>query len=337
MIKPARNRRIINKATAISPANIAFIKYWGKRDSKINLPFNNSISMNLNNCLTITTVEFSPSLKKDTVFIDKERVLGSKRERVIKIIDIVRKRTKMRYKAMIVSQNNFPADAGIASSAAAFSALALASSSAAGLSLDNRELSILARLGSGSACRSIPDGFSEWRKGTSTNNSFATQLAPPSHWKLVDIVTVVADEKKKASSTHGHSLAVTSPYFKKRQREVAKRVKNVRECLIKRQFERFGHLIEEEAIDLHLISMSSRPPVFYWNKGSIEVIHKLHEWRGDGLKAFFTMDAGPNMHVICQSKDSKRLDRKLRRLPEVLFCIVNKPARGTKSKDKHLF
>lgn len=238
---------------------------------------------------------------------------------------------------MVVSQNNFPADAGIASSAAAFSALALSLSSAAGLSLADRELSILARLGSGSACRSIPDGFSEWSKGTNTNTSFATQLALPSHWNIVDIVAIVAKEKKKESSTHGHSLALSSPYYKQRQKELITRIKNVRESLLEKRFDIFGRLIEEEAVDLHLISMSSRPPVFYWNKGSIEVIHELHEWREAGLKAYFTMDAGPNIHIICQSNDTARLDKKLKRLSEVLFTIINKPAKGTKLTIKHLF
>lgn len=325
------------KATAISPANIAFIKFWGKKDPKINLPFNNSISMNLSHCLTTTTVEFSNRFRKDRVFIDGKEVFGGKMERVIGILDFIRKKAKIDLRAKVVSKNNFPADAGIASSASAFSALALAASKVTGLSLSKRELSILARLGSGSACRSIVDGFAEWRRGKDNQTSYAVQLASPGHWGLRDIVAVVAKEKKKASSTEGHSLALTSPYFKTRLKELKTRTKNLRKALLKKQFKKFGQLLEEETISLHLIAMSSKPPIFYWNEGTIEIINALQKWREKGLFAYFTIDAGPNVHVICQKKDESRISRKLKKLKSVLFTIVNKPAKGVKLINRHLF
>ena len=325
------------KATAVSPANIAFIKYWGKRDSKLNLPYNNSISMNLSNCLTTTTVEFSARLSKNRVFIDGREVSEPKRARVVNILDIVRKKAKLLHMAKVVSENNFPADAGIASSASGFAALSLAASKAAGLTLSEKELSILARLGSGSACRSIADGFSEWKKGKSSDTSYAVQLASPGHWDIRDIVAVVAKEAKKKSSTEGHAAALTSPYYKARQRELEARVESLRDALLKRKLKKFGQLVEEEAIDLHLIAMTSRPPIFYWNKGTIEVVNKLHQWREEGFDAYFTMDAGPNVHVICPKRDTARLDRRLKRLPGVLFTIVNKPVRGVRLTKEKLF
>lgn len=325
------------KATAISPANIAFIKYWGKKDPKINLPFNNSISMNLSRCLTTTTVEFNKRFKKDRVFLNRKEVFGGEKERVVKILDLIRRKARINFKTKVVSQNNFPASAGIASSASGFAALTLAASRAAGLSLSKKELSIIARLGSGSASRSIPDGFAEWKKGKNSRTSFAIQIAPPEHWDLRDIVAVVAKEKKKASSTEGHALALTSPYFQTRLVDLRTRIKNLREALLKKQFQKFGKLLEEEAISLHMIAMTSRPPIFYWNEGTIEIIDALQEWREKGLFAFFTIDAGPNVHVICQGKDEKTVNRKLKKLKSVLFTIVNKPAGGVRSINRHLF
>lgn len=330
-------RKKLYKATAKSPANIAFIKYWGKKDPKINLPFNNSISMNLSNCFTVTTVEFSSRFKKDRVFIDGKEVSAEKKNRVVNILDIVRKRAKEDFRAKVVSKNNFPADAGIASSASAFSVLALAASKAVGLNLSLKELSILARLGSGSACRSVVDGFAEWKRGRDSQTSFAIQLASPDFWGLRDIVAVVAKEKKKASSTEGHAAALTSPHYKMRLIGLKSRIKNLKEALLKKQFKRFGQLLEEEAISLHMVAMTSKPPIFYWNKGTIEIINKLDEWRAGGLWAYFTMDAGPNVHVICQQRDEKEINKRLKNLPEVVFTIINKPARGTRLMNQHLF
>lgn len=325
------------KATAVSPANIAFIKYWGKRDPKLNLPFNNSISMNLSKCLTITTVEFSGRLRKDRVFIDDQEILASKKERVVNVLNVVRKEVNIDLRARVVSKNNFPADAGIASSASGFSALALAASKAAGLFLSKRKLSILARLGSGSACRSVVDGFAEWKERSNSQTSFAVQIAPPDHWDLRDIVAVVVKEKKKASSTEGHALALTSPHYKTRLTELKARIKNLRESLLKKQFKRFGQLLEEEAISLHMIAMTSRPPIFYWNKGTIGIINVLQKWREEGLFAYFTIDAGPNVHVICEGKDERKVNRKLEGLKNVLFTIINKPAKGARLSNQHLF
>src|SRR3989344_3613842 len=181
------------KATAISPANIALIKYWGKKDPVLNLPFNNSISMNIDGCVTTTTVEFNNRFKKDKIFVlgvDSLKLDKDKTNRGYKIIDLVRKKAGITMCAKVVSKNNFPANSGIASSASAYSALALAVSSAAELKLSQRELSILARFGSGSASRSVIDGFAEWKKGTGNSSSYAVQIAKPDYWNLRDIVVV---------------------------------------------------------------------------------------------------------------------------------------------------
>ena len=318
------------KATAKSPANIAFIKYWGKKDSGLNLPMNDSISMNLSDCVTASTVEFNPDFEKDKVTINRKRISGKSLDRVINILDLVRKNSKTRAKALVVSENNFPTSAGIASSASAFSALALAASKAAGLNLSDRELSILARRGSGSACRSVGDGFIYWHKGQSDGTSYARPIAGPDHWDIRDIVAVVSGESKKTSSTQGHEAAFSSPYYRVRQKLLPKRIAAMKKAIMEKDFESFGEILETEAVDLHVIAMTSRPPIFYWNEGTILIMRKLVEWRQQGLKAFFTMDAGANVHVLCEAKNEKEMERRLKNLPVVKFTIVNRPAIGAR-------
>lgn len=325
------------KKSATSSANIAFIKFWGKKDSSLNIPYNNSISMNLDGCLTTTTVHFIENLKEDEVVIDCKKVKGEAKERVVKILDIVRSWAKIKSKAKVSSINNFPSDAGIASSASAFSALALAASSAAGLKLSVKKLSILARLGSGSACRSVVDGFSEWKAGNSSENSYAFQIAKPSFWNLRDIVVVTSVGKKEKSSTEGHSLVKTSPYFSKRLKLVKERTKMLKKAFLSKNFDEFGKILEEEAIDLHFIAMTSKPPIFYLNPSTFEVIQELRELRNKGIKGFFTMDAGPNVHIICKQKDVDLINRVVKRLPGVKSTIVNKPGRKTFLTNNHLF
>lgn len=325
------------KATAKSPANIAFIKYWGKKNPRYNIPHNDSVSMNLSNCITTTTVEFNLRFKGDKVILNGKEEKDEKKARVIKIVDIVREKTNVHWGVKVVSKNTFPSDAGIASSASGFSALAMAASSAAGLNLSLKELSILARLGSGSASRSVIDGFALWKKGTNSGNSFAVQFETFDFWNLRDIVVVTESEKKKKSSTEGHSIALTSPFYKTRQKVLLKRIGLMKKAIMKKDIKKFGELLEEEAIELHMIAMTSKPPIFYWNKGTVLVMDKVRQLREKVISAYFTMDAGPNIHVICLEKDVKKVNTYLKRIPEVKFTIVNKPCDGSRLISKHLF
>src|SRR5829696_4819397 len=178
-------------ATAQASPNIAFIKYWGNRDNVLRIPMNSSISMNLDGLYTRTTVSFQPSLPYDELIINGHEVAGGGRERVSYVLDLIREMAKLRESAEVMTENNFPVGAGIASSAAAFAALALAGSKAAGLNLSEKDLSRLARRGSGSAARSISTGFVEWQAGTTDEDSFAYSIAGTDQWKLVDCVAIV--------------------------------------------------------------------------------------------------------------------------------------------------
>ncbi|MFL5806687.1 MAG: diphosphomevalonate decarboxylase [Roseiflexaceae bacterium] len=324
------------QATAVAPANIAFIKYWGIRDVEYTLPYNSSLSMNLDTCLTTTTVTFDPALAQDEVTLTlykaaPRRACGRPLERVAAHLDRLRALAGASCRARVESANNFPADAGIASSAAAFAALTLAGAAALGLRLDERQLVLLARRsGSGSACRSIPTGYVEWRLPGGAfdpvvwdRECYAESLASPEHWALADVVTVVDTEAKKIGSAENHRLATTSAYFPTRLAELPARLDATRAAIRSRDLEALGEAIEADAVSMHAVCMTARPPSFYWSSGTMAVIHAVRGWRAGGLQAYFTIDAGPNVHVICAASDRAEVERRLRELPEVLFAIGN--------------
>ncbi len=313
------------KATAVACANIAFVKYWGKRDAELNLPANSSLSMNLDRLTTITTVEFSPDYDDDLVILDGREERGETRQRIVAHLDRVRAMARLRARARVISKNSFPSGAGLASSASGFAALSLAASRAAGLELSQRELSILARFGSGSACRSIPGGFSEWTAGSSSEESLAEQIAPPEHWDLRDVIALVSRAKKPVGSTEGHSLAPSSPFFQARLASLADRLTKAKAALLEKDLATLGPLIEKDAISMHAVMMTSRPPIYYWLPSSIQLIHEVQNWRAEGLEVYFTLDAGPNVHLICQAADQAEVERRLRDIEEVLEVIVSGP------------
>lgn len=317
-------------ATAVACANIAFIKYWGQRDAELNLPANSSLSMNLDQLTTVTSVEFSPDYDDDLVILDGREEQGTARQRIVAHLDRVRAMAGLRARAKVISESSFPVGAGLASSASGFAALSLAASKAAGLELSQRELSILARFGSGSACRSVPGGFTEWTAGTCSEDSFARQIAPPEHWDLRDVIAIVSTAHKQVGSTEGHALAPTSHLYQARVASVADRLAQAKAALLEKDLATLGRLIEEDAISMHAVMMTSRPPIYYWLPSSIRLIHEVQSWRDEGLEVYFTFDAGPNIHLICQAADRAEVERRLRDIEEVLEVIVSGPGPGAR-------
>lgn len=315
------------KATAVAPANIAFIKYWGKKDENLRLPENGSISMNLSNLHTTTAVEFSQYFTADSVEINKNK--GEER-RVINFINKIRKLAKISYKVKVISQNNFPTASGLASSASGFAALTLAATAAAGLHLSEKELSILARVGSGSACRSIPDGFVEWIEGNSNETSYAISLYTADYWDIVDIVVIVSEDEKDVSSTHGHEIATTSPFFQTRIAKIKEKIKKLKNFIKEKNFQKFGELIEAEALELHTIMLTSTPSLIYWHPATIKIMKEVKKLRQKDLPVYFTIDAGPHLHLICQKENTDKIAIKLKQFREINKIIVNYAAVGAR-------
>jgi diphosphomevalonate decarboxylase len=323
-------------ATAQAFPNIAFIKYWGNRDNTLRVPSNGSISMNLDGLYTRTTVSFQPSLPFDELIINGHEIAGAGRDRVSYILDIIRGIANIHERAEVISENNFPSGAGIASSASAFAALALAGSKAAGLNPNEQELSRLARRGSGSASRSIPGGFVEWQVGTSDEDSFAFSIAEPNHWNLVDCIAIVSTSHKKTGSTEGHSIAATSPLQAARVADAPRRLDICRKAILERDFNTFASIIELDSDMMHAVMMTSTPALHYWKSTSLEVMNCVREWRAEGIQVCYTLDAGANVHVICPETESQAIEKHLRQINgviDVLVAHVGGPAKIVENGD----
>ncbi len=326
------------KSTAIAPTNIAFTKYWGRKDEVLRLPENGSVAMVLSNLLTTTTVEFSPNYQKDEVIINGGGVEDGEAERVIKHLDRVRHMAEIADKSKVVSKNNFPSGTGLSSSASGFAALTLAASNAAGLKLSEKELSILARQGSGSACRSIPSGVVEWLDGDSSDTSYAKTIFDTNYWTIADVVAIVSTGKKEVSTTKGQQSAQSSPFMALRVARMKEKNERLKELIAQKNFKEFGELLEQDALELHSIMLTQYPPLIYWTPGTLQIMKLCSHWRAEGIPVYFTINTGQDIHLICQQKDTDRVVAKLHELGDMVKdIIINTPGRGTRLSDQHLF
>ncbi len=327
--------------TAAAHPNLAVVKYWGKADSRLNIPANSSLSVNLGSARTTTAVCFSPDFERDVVRINGALADERAAARVVRHLDRVRWLAARTERARVESVNDFPAAAGIASSASAFAALSLAASRALDLHLSERELSILARQGSGSACRSIPGGFVRWEAGRDDATSYAYQIAPPEHWDLRITTVIFSEQPKEVSSSDGHALAQTSPFFGARLAELPNTLEVVQSALLARDFARFGLALEREAVSMHAIAMTADASsngslsgplsgLYYWQAWTMGLIQQVQAWRRGGLPVYFTIDAGPNVHLFCEEAQQAALETELARLLPAMQArmIVSSPARG---------
>jgi len=324
-------------ATAIAHPNIAFIKYWGDQDPKIHIPANGSISMVMDCLSTKTTVTFDPDYDSDHLIINNKSASQKSLARVRHFLAVVRNMANHQLYARVVSENNFPMGAGIASSASAFAALSLAASKAIGLNLSEPELSRLARHGSGSACRSIPSGFVEWTAGEDDITSYAYSIAAADHWDLVDLVVIVNKEHKKVGSVEGHQIAATSPFQNSRVSGSQVRLETCRQALLAKDFGKFADIVEFDSNLMHAVMMTSHPPLFFWEPASLELIKQIPHWRKKGYPVCYTMDAGPNVHVITISQFAGEIKEKITRIPNIINVLYAKPGPGVRLGDTLTF
>ena len=315
----------MTSAIAQSHPNIAFIKYWGDRDPRLHIPANGSISMNLDGLFTRTQVVFDPELHYDRLRINGRELKGPALKRVSGFLSLVRQIAGVELFAEVISENYFPMGAGIASSASAFAALSLAATAAAGLELDETQLSRLARSGSGSASRSIPGGYVEWQVGTGDEDSYACTIAEPAHWDLVDCIAIVSQGHKSVSSRDGHALAETSLLQSSRVADASRRLDICREAILERDFVALAEIAELDCNLMHAVMMTSTPRLIYWQPATLAVIQAVQEWRSDGLAVFFTIDAGPNVHVFTLPEQAQRVVEQLSQLPGVETVLVTRP------------
>ncbi len=312
------------KITARAHSNIALVKYWGKRNTQLNLPSVGSISITLENLHTTTTIEFKENLKSDELFLNGFPANEHESKRVRSFMNLLRNRSGNKIFSEIASHNNFPTSAGLASSASAFAALSLAGTNGFDLQLSKKELSELARQGSGSAARSIYGGFVEMKKGSRPDGSdaIATQLAPKEYWDLRLLIAITSESKKETGSTDGMKLSEkTSPYYQNWVKSSALDIEEMRSAIYNKDFQKLGELAEFSCLKMHGLAMSSRPGLLYWNGTTIEVIQAIKELKRRGTAVYFTIDAGPQVKAICLPKDIIQIQKELEQIPGVKKII----------------
>lgn len=305
-------------ATATAPVNIATLKYWGKRDAKLNLPTNSSISVTLaqKDLRATTTARVSPSYIRDELWLNGNPEEVDSKPRTRTVIDELKqarfhleesdssKPKISSYKLQIVSENNFPTAAGLASSAAGFAALVKAVAELYELPYSASDLSVLARQGSGSACRSLFGGYAAWEMGSRADgsDSRAVEIAPLEHWPEMRAAILVASASKKAvSSTTGMQVTVnTSPLFKHRVNKVVpERFDAMKSAILNRDFASFADLTMRDSNQFHAVCLDSNPPIFYMNdtsRAAVRIVETINE-RAGKIVAAYTFDAGPNCVV----------------------------------------
>ncbi|MDX1644213.1 MAG: diphosphomevalonate decarboxylase [Thermoanaerobaculia bacterium] len=332
----------MSRVTAIAPSNIAFVKYWGASDLERALPVNQSLSMTLSRCVTRTTVERLDG-GEDTVLVRSSAgellpASAAFTAGVERHLAALRHELEVEGAFRIATENTFPSSAGIASSASGFTALAIAVCGSLGIEPEPRDLSRLARAsGSGSAARSVVGGYVVWPGDPEDSGSPMRQVATARHWELCDVVTVVDTTAKPVPSREGHRRAASSPYFSRRLEQLPGRLQAASQAVLDRDLARLGPIVETEAIDLHLIAMSSVPPIFYWRPQTLEVLERVWALRDEGVEVWATLDAGPNLHLICEPESEPTVVEAIGRLPGVRTLIRDRVGSGPARSEEHLF
>ena len=326
----------MSSVTAEAHANIALVKYWGKHSVKDNIPATPSLSITLDALTTRTRIEVDASLKGDTITLNGEQLDAPK------VNDCV-----ARFRALsenpfpfvkITSQNNFPTAAGLASSASGYAALVTALNELGSLNLSAKQLSIQARIASGSAARSIHGGFSYLN--TDTNNTseswYATQLLGEQDWPMQVVIAICTEQKKSTSSSKGMQLSRdTSPYYGSWVESTKEDFKLCMQAVLNRDFEGLASISEHSCLKMHGLMLSTSPGLVYWNAATIECIHVLRALRDSGIAVFFTIDAGPQVKAVCLPEAVESVNQALSVVGGVHRTLVTDLGRSARIVDSN--
>jgi diphosphomevalonate decarboxylase len=311
-------------------ANIALAKYWGKSDVEHNLPAVPSVSLTLDGLVTRTEVALRDGLARDRVALDGRLATEGERARVVRVLDRVRALAGDGRYAEVLSQNHFPTAAGLASSASGFAALAGASLRAYGVDASAAEISSLARAASASAARSVYEGFVELPAGTPGQASLAARpLHPAAHWDVRLIVCVTADAPKKIGSTEGMERSRrTSPFYEAWVDAAPALAAEIVAGIARRDLDAVGLAMEQSTMAFHGCALASSPSVVYLAPATLAVLAEVRALRDAGVAAYATMDAGPNVKVLCLAEEEARVRRHLRDVPGVRRALGCAPGPG---------
>jgi diphosphomevalonate decarboxylase len=316
--------------TARAHANIALVKYWGKRDPALNLPAAGSLSLTLGALSTITTVRFDPTLAADEMLLDGEPASAKDLARTSEWLDLVRQRAGTTTRAAVATRNDFPTASGLASSASGFAALAVAAAGAAGLALSPRELTILARQGSGSAARSIFGGFVRMHAGDgSSDGAYAAPIASPAATALAARARmVVAIVGGGIAKTHGsrdamEHCAATSPLYAGWLACVPPDLVSAEAAIDAGDLDALGAVAEANALAMHAAAIASRPAIIYWQPATLAALAAVRALRAVGRTAWATMDAGPHVKVLTDEASAPSVADALRAVHGVTDVLVS--------------
>ncbi|HJF18896.1 MAG TPA: diphosphomevalonate decarboxylase [Enterococcus columbae] len=301
------------KGKARAHTNIALIKYWGKEDEQLIIPNNSSLSLTLDAFYTETEIYFDEALTADIFYLDGQLQDEKATQKVSRFIDLFRQQANCSLFAKIQSTNHVPTAAGLASSASGLAALAAACNQALQLNLSKQDLSRFARKGSGSACRSIYGGFVEWQKGTDDQSSYAISV-DSQHFEddLAMIFIVLNDQQKEISSREGMKRTVeTSSFYPTWLTEAQKDLVAIKEAIHQKDFIRLGEITEANGLKMHATTLAAVPPFTYWSDQSLKAMQVIRKIRKDGRPCYFTMDAGPNVKVLCQKEQVSQIKERL--------------------------
>ena len=317
-------------AVATACANIALIKYWGKREVSLNIPAAGSLSLTLDRLRTWTEVVRDPEASADTLVIDGSEVQGRPVERISRFADLVREQAGENTRVRVVSHNTFPTAAGLASSASAFAALAVATTKAFGVEADDRALSILARRGSGSAARSIFGDFAVMHAGSAADGSDAyAESFEDSRIELAAAVAVAKAEEKKVGSTDGMELTrITSPFHAAWIDCVNRDLPKSQDLLRSGDIEALAELVEGNCLAMHANAMAARPGIIYFRASTLWAIEEVRTMRAEGIPVFFTIDAGPHVVAFTPPEHLDKVGARLGGHPEVAEVLTSAAGPG---------
>lgn len=295
------------KKTARAHTNIALIKYWGKANKELKTPLMSSLSMTLDAFYTDTIFEHDNYLEKDSFTLNGIKQTTEQSKRVINYIYRLQKLYGFTDHFKIKSTNHVPTSAGLASSASAFAALATAFAASYELNLSKEKLSKLARLGSGSATRSIYGGFALWNKGHNHDDSYAIAIDENPDWDLHMLAVEVNTHEKKISSTEGMIKAQTSPFYQPWLDRNSAEIEAMRQAISEKDFTKLGQLSENSANEMHAINLSAQPGFTYFEADTLKLINLVQQLRQNGIECYYTIDAGPNVKILCTLRNKKKI------------------------------
>lgn len=308
--------------------NIALIKYWGKKDTALFIPMNSSLSLTLDAFYTDTKVEFDKNLTTDSFYLN-----GVKQQDTAKItnfLNLFRENMDTFYYAKVESYNFVPTAAGLASSASAFCALAMACNIASGLNYDLQTLSTFARRGSGSATRSVYGGFVEWQKGTTNTDSYAKFIDDAS-WDIGMIILVLNAKEKKISSRIGMNHTVeTSPFYEAWLTSTQQDLEAIKQAIQAKDFQTLGKITEHNGMKMHATTLSANPPFSYFEPESLLAQEKIRTLRDNGYDVYITMDAGPNVKILCRNSQMLQIKNELLQTFKAEQIILSNVGQGVR-------